>query len=68
MDFVLLDSAQKRQYKCALLEILAQNDTAFVPPLSQRTGTTQTSFDRQHNPNGIADYLEEMLTQQIMGV
>ena len=68
MDFVLLDSALKRQYKSALLEILAQNDTAFVPPLSQRTGTTQTHFGQQHNPNGVADYLNQMLTQQIVGV
>ena len=68
MDFVLLDSAQKRQYKSALLEILTQNDTAFVPPLSQRTGTTQTAFCGQANPSGVADYLNQMLTQQILAV
>ena len=68
MKFALLTRPQKLQYKAALLEILTQNDTAFVPPLSQRTGTTQTNFGQQHNPNGVADYLEQMLTQQIIGV
>ena len=68
MEFCLLNAHQKNQYKSALLEILTQNDAAFVPPLSQRTGTTQTTFGQAHNPNGVADYLEQMLTQQIMGV
>ena len=68
MEFCLMTDTQKQLYKPALLEILTQNDTAFVPPLSQRTGTTQTNFGTQHNPNGVADYLEQMLTQQIVGV
>ena len=38
MEFCLLNDTQKNQYKDALLDILTQNDTAFVPPLSSRTG------------------------------
>ena len=68
MEFCLLNDSQKENNKEALLEILTQNDTAFVPPLSQRTGTTQTHFGQRHNPNGVADYLNQMLTQQIVGV
>ena len=68
MEFCILNNAQKEQYEEELFKILTQNDTAFVPPLSQRTGTTQTNFGTQHNPNGVADYLEQMLTQQIVGV
>ena len=68
MEFCLLNDMQKIRYKETLFAILAENDTAFVPPLSQRTGTTQTAFSQVQNPNGVADYLEQMLTQQIVGV
>ena len=68
MEFCLLNDTQKNQYKDALLDILTQNDTAFVPPLSSRTGTTQTAFQNKGNPTGIADYLAQMLGQQILGV
>ena len=68
MEFCLLNDSQKEHYKEVLLEILTQNDTAFVPPLSQRTGTTQTAFCGQANPSGVADYLNQMLTQQILAV
>ena len=68
MEFCLLSDSQKESYQETLLEILIQNDTAFVPPLSQRTGTTQTTFGGQANPAGVADYLDQMLTQQILAV
>ena len=68
MKFALLTESQKQQYKADLLEILTQNDTAFVPPLSSRTGTTQTAFENKTNPAGVVDYLNQMLTQQILGV
>ncbi len=68
MEFCLLNDTRKEQYRTELLNILTENDTAFVPPLSQRTGTTQTVFAGQHNPNGVEDYLTQMLTQQIVGV
>ena len=68
MEFCILNTAQKEQYKEELFKILTQNDTAFVPPLSQRTGTTQTAFGGQVNPSGVADYLNQMLTQQILAV
>ena len=68
MEFCILNNAQKEQYEEELFKILTQNDTAFVPPLSQRTGTTQTAFGGQANPSGVADYLNQMLTQQILAV
>lgn len=68
MEFCLLNNEQKEQYREALRNILAQNDTAFVPPLSSRTGTTQTTFENKSNPAGVEDYLSQMLTQQILGV
>ena len=64
----MLDKAQKEQYQKVLLDILVQNDTAFVPPLSCRAGTTQTAFGNKPNPAGVKDYLNQMLTQQILGV
>ena len=68
MEFYLLNHAQKNQYKDVLADILTQNDTAFVPPLSSRTGTTQKAFQNKENPSGIQDYLAQMLGQQILGV
>lgn len=68
MEFRLLDNTQKKTHKLALLDILTQNDTSFVPPLSNRTGTTQTSFQNKENPSGIEDYLTQMLSQQILGI
>ena len=68
MEFCLLSDSQKNQYKDALMDILAQNDTAFVPPLSSRTGTTQNAFQNKENSSGIQNYLTQMLGQQILGV
>ena len=68
MEFLLLNETQKMQYRQTLLEILTQNDTAFVPPLSSRTGTTQTAFQENGTTSGIGDYLSQMLTQRIVGV
>lgn len=68
MEFCLLTHSQKVIYRETLLEILRQNDTAFVPPLSCRTGTTQTVFGNKEILSGVEDYLNQMLTQQILGV
>ena len=68
MEFCLLSDSQKNQYKDVLADILTQNDAAFVPPLSSRTGTTQNAFQNKVNPSGIQDYLTQMLSQQILGV
>ena len=68
MEFCALNEIQKEQYREKMLEILNRNDKAFVPPLSQRTGTTQAAFCGDVNPAGVADYLDQMLTQQIVGV
>ena len=66
MQFCLLNGEQKRQYKQRLLQILADNDTAFVPPLSQRTGTTQTDF--QTAVGSICAYFDKMMEQNMLAV
>lgn len=66
MQFCLLNGEQKCQYKQRLLQILADNDTAFVPPLSQRTGTTQTDF--QTAGGSICAYFDKMMQQSILAI
>ena len=66
MQFCLLNGEQKCQYKQRLLQILADNDTAFVPPLSQRTGTTQTDF--QSAGGSICAYFDRMMEQNVLAV
>ena len=67
MEFCLLDSCGKKKYRQELLEILEENDKAFVPPLSQRTNTTQTAL--QGNTVGsIALYLNGVMEQKILAM
>jgi ribosomal protein S18 acetylase RimI-like enzyme len=67
MEFCLLDSCGKKKYRQELLEILEENDNAFVPPLSQRTNTTQTAL--QGNTVGsIALYLNGVMEQKILAM
>ena len=41
MDFLVLDDQQKEIYKAQLLQLCKDSDREFVPPLSQRSSTTQ---------------------------
>ena len=65
MLFCVLDKQENCKYRQELLEILEENDKAFVPPLSQRTNTTQT--DLQGNTEGsIAQYLDGVMEQSVL--
>ncbi len=69
MEFLLLNSADKMQFETQLLHILEKNDSSFVPPLSQRTNTTQTRFQNlESDGNGVKMYFEQMMKQSVLAV
>lgn len=68
MEFRLLSPAEKAQYAQTLLEILTANDTAFVPPLSQRTQTTQTDLKGTGEKGNIRPYFDRMMEQNVLGM
>ena len=45
MEFLLFDSLRDTAYQPPVYEILKKCDREFVPPLSQRTSTTQKTLD-----------------------
>jgi len=68
MEFRLLDTAEKKEYQNELLEILSANDTAFVPPLSQRTKTTQTDLKGTGEKGSIRPYFDGMMQQNVLAM
>ena len=68
MEFRILTSAEKAQYEQIMLEILTINDKAFVPPLSQRSSTTQKNLLGNEAAADIRPYFDKMLTQNILAI
>ena len=68
MEFLILTNEQKEKYKTQIYQMLAFSDNEFVPPLSCRNSTTQKKLDGLTNENGIKDYFEGLLSQQVLGV
>ena len=64
MEKRLLLESEKEAYKEAILEMMKIADKDFVPPLSSRTSTTQTSFGGE---GGIELYFGEMMKQRLLG-
>ena len=68
MEFRVLNDAEKSQYREELLEILSINDKNFIPPLSQRTSTTQASLQGDAEKSDIAPYFNKMMEQNILAM
>lgn len=69
MVFQLLDAEGKLRYKEQLRQLLEENDSAFVPPLSARCNTTQTDFQSAIPSNsGVDAYFGQMMKQAILAV
>ena len=66
MEFRVLNVSEKRQYWEELLEILSINDKNFIPPLSQRSSTTQANLLGNENKADILPYFNKMLEQNIL--
>ena len=68
MDFCVLTDSEKRQYRAELLEILTINDKNFIPPLSQRSSTTQSNLQGDEGKADILPYFEKMMEQSILAM
>ena len=68
MEFHILNDAEKNQYREELLEILSINDKNFLPPLSQRSSTTQANLLGDENKADILPYFNKMLEQNILAM
>ena len=68
MEFRVLSDAEKSRYREELLEILSVNDKNFIPPLSQRSSTTQSNLLGAEGEGDILPYFNKMLEQNILGM
>ena len=68
MEFRVLNDAEKSQYREELLEILSINDKNFIPPLSQRSSTTQSNLQGDADKADILPYFEKMMEQNILAM
>ena len=67
MEFILLTEAQKAEYRAQIFDILLACDKDFVPPLSARFSTADTTFSAKTVvENGINAYFEDMLSQHVL--
>ena len=67
MEFILLTEAQKAEYRVQIFDILLACDKDFVPPLSARFSTADTTFSAKTGAeNGINAYFEDMVSQHIL--
>ena len=67
MEFLLLDEAQKKSYGAQILDILRACDKDFVPPLSARFSTSDTTFSAETGvENGVNAYFEDMMRQHVL--
>ena len=68
MEFRVLNDTEKLKYREELLEILSINDKNFIPPLSQRSSTTQANLLGDENKADILPYFNKMLEQSILAM
>ncbi len=65
MDMVFLDEQVKRDWQNQIFALCRNSDREFVPPLSQRSSTTQGSL-AGGGENGIEIYCTEVLRQPVL--
>lgn len=68
MEFRVLNSLEKSKYREELMEILSINDKNFVPPLSQRSSTTQSNLQGADGEGDILPYFNKMMEQNILAM
>ena len=71
MDFLLLDSEMKEKYSSRIIEMMELSDNDFIPPLSQRSSTTQSNLSGEKSAaqeKSVLPYFNEMIKQPILGV
>ena len=68
MEFRVLNAVEKDRYREELLEILSINDQNFIPPLSQRSSTTQSDLLGTAGKGDILPYFNKMMEQNILAM
>ena len=68
MEFRVLNQSEKCKYREELLEILSINDKNFIPPLSQRSSTTQANLLSSAEKADILPYFHKMMEQNILAM
>ena len=67
MEFILLSDAQKDTYRAQIFDMMLAGDKDFVPPLSARYSTSDTSFCAEAAvPNGIGAYFKDMIREHML--
>ena len=67
MEFILLTKAQKESYRTQIFDMMLACDKDFVPPLSTRFSTSDTTFsDQTGAENGINAYFESMIREEML--
>ena len=68
MEFRVLNESEKYRYREELLDILSVNDQNFIPPLSQRSSTTQKNLQGTAEEGDIRPYFGKMMEQNILAI
>ncbi len=65
MEIILLDPAQKEQYRQKIITMCENSDKEFIPPLSARGSTTQSDL-LCAGGNGIEAYVAGIMAQPVL--
>ena len=66
MDKRLLSDGEKELYSAEILEMMKISDKDFVPPLSERSSTTDGVLTGLQG-SGIENYFRDMMKQKVLG-
>jgi len=66
MEIRIIDDSEKERFGAEIYEILKEADNEFLPPLSQRSSTTQSDLKPSSENDGVMKYFNEMINQRIM--
>lgn len=67
LEFRFLEEGEHFKYRKEMLEMLTEGDNDFVPPLSSRSSTTQSSFSEfEGHSAGVLRYFEAMEKQSFL--
>lgn len=66
MEFKLLTENEKEIFGSQMINMLTLADKEFVPPLSERSSTTQGNLSSRSATGGINAYYAEMAKQEIL--
>lgn len=66
MEYIYCPHAADSGYAGDIQQLLAMADREFIPPLSQRGSSTQSSLSAGQSHDGIRDYYDSMAAQPVI--